>query len=155
MLQNYPNKTVADQLLHGFTFGFSLNYTGPRGPVSCKNMVSASENKDQLLDKLNTEIQLGRIVGQFDVPPFKNFHCSPIGVLPKKQGGFRLITILSAPRGNSINEFIDTEICSVNYSSFDQAVNMVQNIGANAQLGKMDISNAFRLLFLMLLDCYQ
>lgn len=146
LLQNYPNKTVADQLLHGFTFGFSLNYTGPRGPVSCKNMVSASENKDQLLGKLNKEIQLGRIVGPFDVPPFKNFHCSPIGVLPKKQGGFRLITNLSAPRGNSINEFIDPEICSVNYSSFDQAVNMVQNLGANAQLGKMDISNAFRLL---------
>lgn len=64
----------------------------------------------------------------------------------KKQGGFRLITNLSAPRGNSINEFIDPEICSVNYSSFDQAVNMVQNLGPNAQLGKMDISNAFRLL---------
>lgn len=73
LLQNYPNKTVADQLLHGFTFGFSLNYTGPRGPVSCKNMVSASENKDQLLGKLNKEIQLGRIVGPFDVPPLKTF----------------------------------------------------------------------------------
>lgn len=109
-------------------------------------MVSASENKDQLLAKLNKEIELGRIFGPFEVPPFKNFHSSPIGVLPKKQGGFRLITKLSAPPGNSIYEFIDPEICSVNYSSFDQAVNMVQNLGPNAQLGKMDISNAFRLL---------
>lgn len=87
LLQNYPNITVADQLLHGFTFGFSLNYMGPRGPVSCKNMVSASENKDQLLAKLNKEIELGRIFGPFDVPPFKNFYCSPIGVLPKKALG--------------------------------------------------------------------
>lgn len=34
---NYLNKTVAEQLLHGFTFRFSLNYMGPRvGPEPCK-----------------------------------------------------------------------------------------------------------------------
>ena len=146
MLCHYPDKIVADQLSHGFKFGFSLNYLGPLGPVSCKNMASALDHKDQLLAKINKEIHLGRIMGPFIVPSFQNFHCSPIGLVPKKQGGWRLITNLSAPQGKSINEFINPEICSVHYSSFDQAVSMVHKLGPNAQIAKMDISNAFRLL---------
>lgn len=43
-------------------------------------------------------------------------------VLPKKQGGWRLITNLSAPHEK-------TEICTASYSSFHRAVNRVQKVG--------------------------
>ena len=46
----------------------------------------------------------------------------------------------------SVNEFIDTQACSVSYSSFDSAVEMIQKLGKGTKLGKKDISSAFRLL---------
>ena len=104
---------MADQLSHGFRFGFSLNYLGPRGPVSCKNRVSTLDHKDQLLAKINKEIYLGRILGPFNVPSFQNFRCSPKGLVPKIREGWRLITNLSAPQGKSINEFINPKIYSI------------------------------------------
>ena len=98
-------------------------------------MVSALDRKDQLLAKINKEI-------------YQNFHCSSIGLVQKKQRGWILITNLSAPQGKSINEFINPEICSFYYSSFNQAVtcSMVHKLGLNAQISKMEISNEFRLL---------
>lgn len=46
--------------------------------------------------------------GPYAVGPFSNLRTSPIGIVPKKTGGWRLITHLSAPVGYSINDFIDT-----------------------------------------------
>ena len=109
-------------------------------------MVSAVEKQAEVSEKLNKEIQMGRIMGPFDTPPISNLRCSPIGAVPKKQGGWRLICNLSAPEGKSVNDFIDPDSCSVSYSSFDDAIQLVQQLGPNALLGKMDISNAFRLL---------
>ena len=96
-------------------------------------MFSALDHKDKLLAKINKEI-------------YQNFHCSSIGLVPKKQRGWILITNLSAPQGKSINEFINPEICSFYYSSFNQAVSMVRKLGLLAQISKMEISNEFRLL---------
>lgn len=53
---------------------------------------------------------------------------------------------LSSPVGRSVNDFIDPRECTVKYSSFDEAVLMIQNLGLTAMIGKMDVSNAFRLL---------
>jgi hypothetical protein len=56
-----------------------------------------------------------------------------------------MICNLSAPKGNSINELIDPQLCTVHYSTFDEAVNLIHNVGQGALLAKKDISNAFRL----------
>ena len=47
------------------------------------------------------------IVGPFQNRPISNLRCSPIGVVPKKTGGWRLITHLSYPPSNSVNDYID------------------------------------------------
>ena len=57
-----------------------------------------------------------------------------------------MICNLSAPKGNSINDFIDPQLCTVHYSTFDEAIHLIQNLGQGALLAKLDISNAFRLL---------
>ncbi|XP_071118310.1 uncharacterized protein [Haliotis cracherodii] len=90
-------------------------------------------------------------------PPPDNLQVSPIGLVPKKQPGygqhlgkhaeeFRLIHYLSYPRGKSINDFIDTEACSVVYARFDEATHMVQQLGKGALLAKFDIQSAFRII---------
>jgi hypothetical protein len=53
---------------------------------------------------------------------------------------------LSYPPANSVNDFIDEHSTSVKYSSFDNAISMVQRLGKNAELGKKDLKSAFRLL---------
>ena len=61
-------------------------------------------------------------------------------------GDFRLIHHLSYPTGKSVNDFIDPALCSVEYTNFDKAIEMVQELGEGALLFKIDIKSAFRLL---------
>ena len=79
-----------------------------------------------LLAKLQKEIELGRILGPLKKSPISNLHCSPVGVVPKKQGGWRMIMNLSSPAGRSVNDFIDPQECTVKYFSFDEAGLMIQ-----------------------------
>ena len=46
---------------------------------------------------------------------------------------------------HSVNDFISSEFRHVRYAQFDQAVNIVQNIGRNAFCCKADIKSAFNL----------
>ena len=57
-----------------------------------------------------------------------------------------MIHHLSYPSGQSVNDSIDSRLCSVQYTSFDKAVELVQNLGKGCLLGKSDIESAFRLI---------
>ena len=50
------------------------------------------------------------------------------------------------PEGRSINDYTDQSLTSVQYTSFDKAVELIQNLGTGCKLFKMDIKNAFKLL---------
>ena len=64
-LANYKNQIDAKLLLDGFTKGFHLQYTGPRMAVDAKNLNSANIYKFETLNKLQSEVQLGRMIGPF------------------------------------------------------------------------------------------
>ena len=98
-------------------------------------------------EKLKNELELGRIAGPFSSPPFPTFRCSPLALIPKKaEGEFRLVLNLSYPRNQSVNDFIDRNLCTVWYSSMDDAVRVIQKLEKGALLAKADIKSAFRLL---------
>lgn len=145
-IQDYPHQEDKQFLLQGFSKGFKLNFAGPRTLTESKNLKSAQQHPDQIKNILDQETKLGRMAGPYPVRPFSNLRISPVGIVPKKSGGWRLITHLSAPEGNSINDFIDPKYCSVKYSSFDEAVTLVQSQGPACLIGKMDLKSAFRLL---------
>lgn len=137
----------ANILLEGFKYGFKLNYTGPRKTRLSKNLKSIAEFPEIAQQKIQKEIDAGRVAGPFNTCPIPNIQISPIGVVPKKTpGDYRLIHHLSHPSGQSINDYIDSKLCSVKYTEFDQAVKMIHDQGANCYLFKMDIKSAFRLL---------
>lgn len=134
-------------LLNGFKFGFPLHYSGPQKPMECRNLKSAVQRPEVVRQKIQKELCEGRIGGPFTNPPFPNFRVSPIGLVEKKaKGEYRMIHHLSYPKGDSVNDYIDPELCTVQYTSFDEAVQMVQKLGTNCYLGKADIKSAFRLL---------
>ncbi|XP_053380846.1 uncharacterized protein LOC128548992 [Mercenaria mercenaria] len=95
---------------------------------------------------MDKEVDLGRIAGPFSSPPFPNLKVSPIGLVPKSDGGWRLIQHLSYLKDHSINDGIDDKYCSVKYTSFDKVANMIFTLGRGAQIAKRDIKSAFRLL---------
>ncbi len=73
---------------------------------------------------------------------------SRVGVIPKghKPGKWRLITDLSFPKGKSVNDAIDRELCSLQYTSVDKVATAAQRLGEGALLAKLDIKSAYRLV---------
>ncbi len=54
-------------------------------------------------------------------------HCSPFGVIPKKEGGnrWRLIVDLSSPECKSVNDDISKEMVSQSYMSVDNIMSRI------------------------------
>ena len=125
----------------------NLVILGPRVPFSAPNLKSCKEHPEIVHCKLLDELDAGRIQGPFPVPPLDNFRVIPIGIVPKKSPGqFRLIHHLSHPPGQSINDFIEPDLSSVSYCSFDDAVTLLLSIGPGTLFSKTDIDSAFRLI---------
>ncbi|KAK3096561.1 hypothetical protein FSP39_001295 [Pinctada imbricata] len=137
---------MAEFLEDGFKNGFSLQYTGPRFHYFSKNLKSAEQAQDIVLQKINKEIHAGRVAGPFGYLPISNLRISPLGLVPKKGGDFRLIHHLSYPKHGSVNDFTPDEYCTVHYASIDDAVDLIRKLGQKALLAKSDIKSAFRLL---------
>ncbi|MCG7866997.1 MAG: hypothetical protein JAY74_11590 [Candidatus Thiodiazotropha taylori] len=134
-------------LINGFSSGFPLHYSGKRVPHDSRNLKSANLNPELVRQKIKAEVEAGRVAGPFDIRPLPNLRVSPLGLVPKKEPGqYRLIHHLSFPSGDSVNDFIDPQLCSVQYTSFDEAIHMVQDLGTGCLLGKSDVKSAFRLL---------
>ena len=145
-LDKYPNRADAELLKNGFSYGFHLGFVGERTSTDAHNLKSARLNSIILKEKINKEVELGRFAGPFKTPPYSNLRVSPVGLVPKSDGGWRLINHLSYPEGNSVNDGISDELSSVQYTSFDSVVNMVFQLGKQAQLAKRDLKSAFRIL---------
>ena len=88
----------------------------------------------------------GRMAGPFPFPPLPNLRCSGLGVVPKKDGGWRIIYHLSAPPGRSVNEFIDPDQFSLRYCTTDSAIAILNALGRYSLMGKIDLKSAFRQL---------
>jgi hypothetical protein len=51
-LENYPYKDIACELIKGLTFGFPLNYSGPRSPITSKNLKSVADMPELTKQKI-------------------------------------------------------------------------------------------------------
>ena len=95
---------------------------------------------------INKEVELCRVAGPFEHPPMPNFHVSPLGLVPKSDGTYRLIHDLSAPRGSSVNDAIPKENVSVVYETLDTALEWVLAYGRNSLIAKADFKEAYRVV---------
>jgi hypothetical protein len=66
--------------------------------------------------------------------------------VPKSDGGWRMITHLSYPSGASINDGIDNQFCTVQYTSFDKVIEMIYDLGRSALNAKRDLKSAYIIL---------
>lgn len=95
----YHSQLIAYKLLHGFRHGFSLKLTGPRIALCCKDMVSATDNQNHLLTKLQRNTIRSDIWAFQTFLPFQIFIVILAGCF-KKTNGWSRITNLSSPAAN-------------------------------------------------------
>ena len=116
-----------------------IGYKGPVGPNDARNLPSALQHPQIIDAELAKECAAGRILGPFHSRPLKNLRCSSIGIVPKKNNKWRMIMHLSAPAGNSINDFISKDDFSLHYTSIDDAVKILLSLGRGARMAKVDL----------------
>ena len=94
------------------------------------------------------EVRGGRLYGPPPSHLLSLVHTSPIGLVPKghQTNRWRMIVDLSFPAGNSINDGIPEGLSSVQYASVDDAVNIIQQLGRDTLLAKLDIKDAYRIV---------
>ena len=132
-------------MLEGLTKGFDLEYSGPFEPKTPDNLSTADQDPQVIRNKLHKEIKLGHMVGLFTEPPFPDFNCSPVGLVPKKESTDLHMTMhLSYPYRGSIDDFIDLERAATKYQSFQDAVKLVVQQNHFCWIAKGDVQSAFR-----------
>ena len=91
-------------------------------------MRSKTEHPEIFRELLATECALGHMLGSFsdlDQRFLLQCHINKFGVIPKTQyWKWRLITDLSYPPGESVNDGIEAEICSLVHTSVDQVTSV-------------------------------
>lgn len=144
LLTHHPHKQFVDTLLSQLNHGFDIGYHGPHTNLRASNLASAADHPEVIDKYLQEECAKGRMAGPFLDPPFQPFHCSGLGVVPKQDGSWRVITHLSAPDGLSINDYIDPEAVTLQYTTVDEAIRIANTLGPATLMAKIDLKKAFR-----------
>ena len=106
------------------------------------------QNPSVVENHMATEVSAGRLVSPIADPLTPCVHVSPLGLVPKSHqvNWWRMIVDLSFPHGNSVNDGIPPELCSLAYASVDDAVEHIPQLGRSTQLVKMDLKDAYRMV---------
>ena len=130
--------------------GFVLAMT-----ISCKSakasprMFSARVHPEPIDKYMQEELRLGHIF-KLDggEAGSQGVHVSRFRVIPKihQLGKCRLITDPSVPKSGSVNDGISPSLCSVSYTSVDDAVWCILSLGRGVLLVKFDIASVYRIV---------
>ena len=142
-LSLHPDKGFVHQLILNLSHGCNIGYDGPQFPLIAPNLPSAFLSLITIDEAIAKECSLSRLAGPFSHPPMANFQSSGIGLVPKKDGGWRLIHHLLAPSGSSINDYIDPSKFSLSYATIDDAIAILNSLGPGTLMAKIDLKSAF------------
>ena len=148
-LSLHPDRQLADYVVQGIQNGFRIGFDYRRTQTKrvSSNMRSTLEHPEVVRDYLTKECAEGRIFGPFDINRLPQVHVSRFGVIPKGNSRkWRLILDLSSPDGQSVNDGINPEWCSLSYISVEDAVSIIRRLGQNTLLAKVDIKSAYRMV---------
>ena len=107
------------------------------------SMASTHAHNDEFLAK---ECLAGCTACSYSQLPLLNLHYSGLGVVPKKDGDWRVICQLLAPTGKNIKDFIDQALYLLHYCTIDAALTIINALCPNSIMGKVDLKDAFHLI---------
>ena len=104
--------------------------------------ISAVQNPDEVASYLKKECRVVGPLAAGSIP----LHINRFGVIPKPHQPGKLIVDLSHPAGQSINDDIEPELCSLAYASVDDVVAIIVGLGKGTMLAKLDLESAYRIV---------
>ena len=150
-LSCHPDQAFTTYLLQGIREGFRLGFDRThKCQAATRNLKSAQEHPEVIDAYISGEVTQGRVIRL--LPPaaslLSELTISPIGVIPKRNrpNKWRLIVDLSSPKERSINTGISCDLCSLSYTSVDEAVNLIRALGKGTLLFKLDLKDAYRVV---------
>ncbi len=147
-LASHPDRAYVDYLVRGLQEGFRIGFR--HGSASCHsastNMQSADVHPVVISNFLRSEVAAGRVLGPVEPDVAAQVQVNRFGLVPKghQPGKWRLIVDLSFPRGHSVNDGIEPEMCTLHYTSVDEACKRVFARDRGTVLAKFDVEGAFR-----------
>ena len=145
----HPDEDLVAYIVSGIQTGFRVgfDYAKQRCISARANLPSAAENQEVVTAYLKEECAQGRVIRMGPAETVVGLQISPFGVIPKGQTGkWRLIVDLSSPHGSSVNDGIDSELCSLSYVSVEDVASIILRLGRGTLMAKVDIKSAYRLL---------
>ena len=143
-LSSHPDRNFVTYICTGLGDGFRIGFahTAPLRSASA-NMFSAVQHPEIIDEYISKELRLGRILATSCHPAI---HINRFGVIPKghNSGKWRLITGLSYPPGNSVNDGIDPNLCSLQYTTVEDVAGAATKLGRGELMAKIDIEAAYR-----------
>ena len=130
-LSNHPDRVFSNYISTGIRCGFRVGFDRRKTmPASTtRNMPSTRHNPQPVREYLATELKAKRIIGVGD--EVQGLVVSRFGLIPKKdqKDKWQLIQNLPHPKGRSINDGIDRDLCSLTYVTVDRAVEQIIKLG--------------------------
>ena len=130
-------------IFRGLSFGFRIGFDRQATQLvsASKNHPSSSANGEAVDSYIQHEVDMGRLVGPVSPLFHHQVQVSPIGLIPKAHqvNKWRMIVDLSAPNGHSVNSGINPGLCSLSYTSIDEAVQMILQLGQGTSLVKLNL----------------
>jgi len=123
--------------------GVKIGYYGPSQYILGVPHPSAAAAPEILTADIQKQMDHGRL-DRLPQPPQSHFISSPLGLVPKADGGWRRIHDLSYPRGCLVNDYIPPLWGTLEYTIFNEAIEALLRVGKGAILVKRDLADAFR-----------
>ena len=142
-LRNHPDQIFAKSISAILKSGAKIGYRGPLINHRNTNHQSANSAPHILTADLEKQKQHGRLT-LVDPQAEAQYVCSPLGLVPKHDGGWRRIHDLFFPHDDSVNDGIPHNWESLEYATYDDAVDALLSRGQGAIFVKRDLKDAFR-----------
>jgi reverse transcriptase-like protein len=143
LLRSYPGD-LPTALIGILESGALIGYEGPPQKIISKNHTTVNLAPSEITAKLQADLAANRIAIFPSQHPSSQLISSPLGLVPKHDGGLRRIHDLSYPLGRSVNAHIPQDYGSLQYAKIEDILEKVIRAGRNCLIMKRDLKDAFR-----------
>jgi hypothetical protein len=151
--QGFHDTQILDLIQYGFPLDLDKSSFIPNLAVT--NHGSALQFPAEVDSYFREETHFGAMLGPFPDPPFPDLHCSPLMTAPKDGSKRRIIVDMSfpSPSGHSVNlsvnkhSYVGTPF-SLRLPTVDTICQVLNIMGKNTKIFKVDLARAFRQLHL-------